>query len=202
MQRRFAILSALSVLVLTGCGSQSTAEVPSSPVADQGSSPNASQFATAGPSPQQEQQLPRNGTPSEEFCEGVTEQLAKFPGFELLKPIAGETSDPILEGSCTYHSSQFPTRLASLHAMRAAPGSENYTRFREVCAGAKPAPANAKNIDEDWVVSRGWIGWTGGLDGAQQAMLCTDGHYYSAAIHNTPGSTPEDALNTIKIVIG
>ncbi|MDQ0673669.1 hypothetical protein QFZ36_001230 [Pseudarthrobacter siccitolerans] len=72
---------------------------------------------------------------------------------------------------------------------------------KRICANDPELVPGGVTIKAEWVLARGWSGWTATKDGAQQAMLCTDGHRFSAALLNVPGSRPEDALNTILAAI-
>ncbi|MHA7224239.1 hypothetical protein ACX80S_18325 [Arthrobacter sp. RHLT1-20] len=72
---------------------------------------------------------------------------------------------------------------------------------KRLCANDAELVPGGVTIKAEWVLARGWTGWSATKDGAQQAMPCTDDHRFSAALLNVPGSTPEDALNTIVAAI-
>jgi hypothetical protein len=90
---------------------------------------------------------------------------------------------------------------ATLSVMDLSGESDEIPMVKRSCEESyEPAPTITK-IDADWIQSRGWSGWTTTNGTTQQAMLCTDDHAFSAALSNVPGSTPEDALNTILAAI-
>jgi hypothetical protein len=99
---------------------------------------------------------------------------------------------------CAYMSviGDLSAPMATLGARPLAGASEELAALKETC-GADSAAPGAIKVDAEWILSRGWSGWTATKDGAQQAMLCTDGHLFSSALLNVPGSTADDALNTI-----
>jgi hypothetical protein len=85
--------------------------------------------------------------------------------------------------------------MATLAALPSTGDSHELAKSKGLCE-ASTTPG-AITIDAEWALSRGWSGWTASKDGAQQAMLCTDAHFFSSALLNVPGSTADDALNTI-----
>jgi hypothetical protein len=86
---------------------------------------------------------------------------------------------------------------ATLAGVDLSGDSDEIPMLKRLCAKDTELVPGGVTLDAHWVQTRGWSGWTATKDGTQQAMLCTDAHSYSAALLNVPGSTPEDALNTI-----
>lgn len=100
--------------------------------------------------------------------------------------------------SCAYTSviGNTSAPMATLAALPLTGDSDELAKIKGTCEADSVAPGAVK-IDAEWVLSRGWSGWTTTKDGAQQAILCTDDHLFSSALLNVPGSTPDDAFNTI-----
>lgn len=162
---------------------------------------SASTSATASPSLEPPRRAPRTGLPSAQFCNAGETYLGKFPGLPRVQPPGAATVPP--PSMCVYMSgvgdSSVPTAMLSFLDLSGR--SDEIPKFKKSCEeGFELAPTISK-IDADWAQSRGWSGWTMTNGTDQLAMLCTDDHAFSAGLSNVPGSTPEDALNTILAAI-
>jgi hypothetical protein len=73
--------------------------------------------------------------------------------------------------------------------------------FKRLCSEEKDLKAGFTKIDGGWARTRGWAAWTKTDAEGHLAIFCTGDHYFSAAILNVPGSTQQDALNTILAAI-
>lgn len=78
---------------------------------------------------------------------------------------------------------------------------DELANIQRTCEDPSQAGPTATKIDADWAQTRGWSGWTATIGTSMQAMLCTDGHVFSASLSNVPRSTQADALNTILAAI-
>lgn len=202
MQQRFGTLLAVAVaaLALSACGGQQpAADATSAPAvaAQTTASTSAPAPATSSPSSEPPLRVPASGLPSAQFCEAGEKYLVKFPDLPRVQPPAGGTT--VAEAKiCAYTSVIGDTSapMATLAALPLTGDSDELAKIKGICETGSVAPGATK-IDAEWVLSRGWSGWTATRDGAQQAMLCADGHVFSSALVNVPGSTPDDALNTI-----
>jgi hypothetical protein len=79
---------------------------------------------------------------------------------------------------------------ATLAVVALSGDSDELPMFKRLCANDKELVPAGITIEADWVLARGWSGWTAAKDGVQKATLCTDSHSFSATLLNVPGSTP------------
>ncbi|MBT2514572.1 hypothetical protein [Arthrobacter sp. ISL-30] len=91
--------------------------------------------------------------------------------------------------------------VATLSSLNLSGASDELANIKRTCDDDSQLGPAATRIDADWAQSRGWSGWTTTIDTSQQAILCTDDHYFSASLSDVPGSTKDDALNTILAAI-
>lgn len=158
--------------------------------------------AVTTPSPELPQRVPATGRPSAQFCDAGEKYLAKFPGLPRVRPPAGSSTLPAAT-ICVYTATigDVTVPIATLGALDLAGADAEIAIIKKSCTDGTGLAPGATKIDALWVQSRGWSGWTI-TDGADhQAMLCTDSHYFSASLLNVPGSTPDDAVNTILAAI-
>jgi hypothetical protein len=206
MQQLFtaALAAALAALSLSGCGGQQPAQdVSTQPTSGQpraAASAWPSTSTAASPSVEAPMPVPATGLPSAQFCEGGAKYLVKFPGLPRVQPPAGSTPVPA-PMMCVYTAvggDLTGAPAATLAGVDLSGDSDEMPMFKRLCAKDTELVPSGVAVDLPWVLSRGWSGWTATTkDGAQQAMLCTGAHSYSAVLLNVPGSTPGDALNTI-----
>lgn len=202
MQQRFGTILAtvIAALALSGCGGQQPAsDVTSAPavVPQTSSIPAPGPDTSTSPSSAPPLRVPKTGLPSAQFCDAGEKYLVKFPDLPRVQPPAGATTVPA-EKMCAYMSAigDPSAPMATLAAVPSTGDSDELAKIKGLCEADSAAPG-AIRIDAEWVLSRGWSGWTASKDGAQQAMLCTDDYFFSSALLNVPGSTADDALNTI-----
>lgn len=208
MHQRFTtvLTATLTALALSGCGNQQpSSAVPSAPGVESSTavtSPSSTVTAAASPSSAQPSRIPTTGLPSAQFCDAGEKYLVKFPGLPRVQPPARATSESATS-MCVYTAvtGDVTAATATLAGGELADDGDELPMFKRLCANDAELVPGGVTIAEEWVLARGWSGWTATKDGAQQAMLCTDHHRFSAALLNVPGSTPEDALNTIMSAI-
>jgi hypothetical protein len=87
--------------------------------------------------------------------------------------------------------------IATLGAVDLTRQVKDVAMFEQLCSDDNDLKPGFNSIDAEWAQTRGWSGWTKTDAAAHQAILCTDDHYFTASILNVPGSTQQDALNTI-----
>lgn len=202
MQQRFALVlaAAIAVLAVSGCGGQQPAtDVDRTKEAEPEPSALSATAATAAtPSPELPKRVPATGRPSAQFCDAGEKYLAKFPGLPRVQPPAGSSTPPAAN-ICAYTAviGDITKPIASLGALDLAGDDAELAIIRKSCTDGTGLAPGATKIDAVWVQSRGWSGWTITNGADHQAMLCTNSHFFSASLSNVPGSTPEDALNTI-----
>lgn len=206
MHQRFAtvLTAALTALALSACGGQQpAAEVTTTQPADPQPSAATSASATTNPSAETPIRVPTTGLPSAQFCDAGETYLVKFPNLPRVRPPAGSTT-PSAPSMCVYTA--VTGDLTGAPAATLARGdltgdSHELPMFKRLCANDTELVPGGVTIKAEWVLDRGWSGWTATKDGAQIAMLCTDEHRFSGGLMNVPGSTPEDALNIILAAI-
>ncbi|WP_164205961.1 hypothetical protein [[Micrococcus luteus] ATCC 49442] len=210
MQKTFVAVfsAALAALALSGCGGQQPAQdvvsyQPTGGLPSAATSLLPSTSTSVSPSVDPPVRMPITGLPSPQFCEAGEKYLVKFQDLPRVQLPAGSTSLSA-PSMCVYTAvtgdlTAAPT--ATLAGGDLSGDSDELPMFKRLCANDKELVPGGVTIESEWVLSRGWSGWTATKDGAQQAMLCTDTHGYSASLLNVPGSTPEEALNTILAAI-
>lgn len=211
MQQRFGTVLAVSlaVLVLSACGGQQLAAGVPSPSAVDSADALPSAATSAPPTavatasaPSVPSKVPATGRPSGNLCDAGEKYLTKFPGLPQVKSPTGATPESALT-VCAYMAV-----IGDLSAPSATLGAADLTRktkdlamFELLCSDEKDLKAGFSKIDGGWVQARGWAAWTKTDAEGHLAIFCTDDHYFSASILNVPGSTQQDALNTILAAI-
>lgn len=141
---------------------------------------------------------PTTGQPSKDLCGAGEKYLTKFPGLPQVKSPTGVT--PVSATTmCAYMAviGDLTAPAATLGAVDLTGDVKEAAMFKQLCSDENDLKAGFNKVDADWAQTRGWSAWTTTNAEGHLAIFCTDDHYFSASIMNVPGSTQQDALNTI-----
>ncbi|WP_144406368.1 hypothetical protein [Arthrobacter sp. SPG23] len=171
------------------------------------SSPSVPAFANFTPSAPQETSkasslaeppgtTPSSGTPKQSFCAAAAGYLSKFPA---IPGDGGPGSEQQGSRGCGFGGGDPSKPAVLLGAISLTTGPLAATSKGQCEAREIPAPF--VKVTDSWIQAPGWSAFVSTNQGIHYAKLCTGSHLYNSTILNVAGSTQDDALNLIRVVI-